>query len=100
MPATSDTRSTMLDIFFPGINSHVKSPEVPYQYTGGMWFDDATDIEHIHVAMMKICSWCRENLSDSWYIRRDGFVYTRDGVVFEFNFAEDTDQMAFKLRWS
>ncbi len=91
----------IFQMFFPSIIGHIKSPDVPFQYTQKLEF--VGDIGHMHDQMIEICLWCRENLEDEnlWYINTDAYSYEQftDTVRFEFNFANDVDATAFKLKW-
>lgn len=102
------SKANMLELFFPGIGGHVKSPDVPFQYTqslilGGNNRPHNEDVEQMHAQMIGICIWCRENLEDEklWYINQDKFNFNGhlDTVTFVFDFANAEDHMAFKLKW-
>ncbi len=93
-----------IQICFPGISAHAKTPAVPFPYTQELEFDNPNDdIERIHKQLIKICVWCRENLEDEnlWYINTNGFMdnFFLAKMIFTFDFAHAEDHMAFKLKW-
>lgn len=95
-------KADLLDLFFPGIGGHVKSPDSPNQYSQRLYFSGSDDIETIHRQLIGICMWARENFKDgTWYINRKEFDLpnVKPDVCFCFDFANAEDMMAFKLRW-
>lgn len=91
-----------IQLFFPGVNDHAKSPDVPFPYTQSLVFTG--DIKKTHEELIRICAWCRENLEDEnlWYINADGYIgdFFFNTVTFVFDFVNVEDHMAFKLRWT
>ena len=91
----------ILGLFFPGIGGHVKSLDSPYQYSQQLCFSGREDIETIHMRLISICMWTRDNFgNESWYINKDKFINKfNPDVCFCFEFANAEDAMAFKLKW-
>lgn len=92
----------ILDLFFPGIGGHLRETDSPYQFSYQLCFSGKADIETIHMRLISICMWARENFENrSWYINKNKFINVFEpDVCFCFDFANAEDMMAFKLRWS
>ena len=90
--------SDLFTFLFAGVSSHVEIPEVklPFHQTIKIYDYDFGVLER---ELIRICSWGRANLNDHWNIDPRGFVMYDQSIDVEFNFADDKDAMAFKLRW-
>lgn len=101
MPMTYD--EMMLDLFnviFGRVCDNIGVPEQPYQYSISLPLDNG-QIKAISKELTKRCDWCYKNIGSGWYINPKAFDMgdNENEVTVEFNFANESDLMAFKLRW-
>jgi len=91
-------------MFFEKYESYFKKPKIPFQYTHNYCFIPES-FKKNQENLGKIIKWLKENVKDNlWYINKNTFSISelsndQKGIYIDFDFANEEDLIAFKMRW-